>query len=421
MKILLVNTSDRGGAANACIRLHKGLLAQGSDSTLLLADKQLHIEQSVKYIPKTQKLSQQKKIKQKTIRLLQKTRLYPNPIDPHANIAGRKFNLYPFSLLLPGQKFNASPFYKAATIINLHWVHLFLDWQSFFEDSKKAVVWTLHDMQAFTGGCFHSFDCPKYQNDCSDCPQLKGAKNPDYAAQQLQRKQDYLANFDKLHIVTPSQWLMTCSQKSTLFNRFPHYNIKNSVDTSCFQAYDRNFCRHFFKLPEDQRLILFVAGNGEAIKGYNYLKTAWEKLPEYHQSCKLFTVGSGQYEQSVISIGPVYDERLMAMLYSAADLLVVPSLAENLPNVIAEALCCGTPVIGFPTGGIPEMIIDQENGYLCPEISADALAETILKYLKKPEIFDQQKIINQAVDTYDLSVQANAYQQLYQSILKQTV
>lgn len=121
--------------------------------------------------------------------------------------------------------------------------------------------------------------------------------------------------------------------------------------------------------------------------------------------------------ENIIELGRINDEKLMAMVYSASDLFVIPSLYDNLPNTMIESLLCGTPVIGFNIGGIPDVVIDQKTGYLCPEISVQSLKETIEKFLINPDIFDREKIAAISKSKYASNIQAKNYIELYQKIL----
>lgn len=121
---------------------------------------------------------------------------------------------------------------------------------------------------------------------------------------------------------------------------------------------------------------------------------------------------------NIIELGPIYDERLMSIAFSAADVFVIPSLMDNLPNTVMESLMCGTPVIGFPIGGIPDMVKDGKNGLIAKEISVNALGETLKTFLNTVDDFERNSIRNEAVKNYDLKIQANSYIDLFESILK---
>jgi glycosyltransferase involved in cell wall biosynthesis len=159
-------------------------------------------------------------------------------------------------------------------------------------------------------------------------------------------------------------------------------------------------------------------------KGYIYLKRALAELnDDIRSSLALCAVGSkSELEENnkFIEIGKIHDERLMAMAYMAADLFVIPSLEDNLPNTMLESLCCGTPVLGFQTGGIVDVIADGVNGFLCEEISVNALVKGLNRFLSGEVIFDRDAISKTASERFALDKQANAYIELYKEILSNT-
>jgi glycosyltransferase involved in cell wall biosynthesis len=173
-------------------------------------------------------------------------------------------------------------------------------------------------------------------------------------------------------------------------------------------------------LPLDKKIILFAADIVEnSRKGFAFLQKALEKIQnENILSCAIGSKTQLDNHNNIIALGRIVDERLMAIAYAAADVFVIPSLEDNFPNTMIEALLCGTPVIGFPVGGIIDAIDDEINGYICSEISVNALKETIEKFLENPNFFDRSKIAQNAKEKYALSIQAKKYIDLFQQILK---
>jgi glycosyltransferase involved in cell wall biosynthesis len=174
-------------------------------------------------------------------------------------------------------------------------------------------------------------------------------------------------------------------------------------------------------IPKDKKVILFVADLiSNHRKGFLYLKKAFEKLDS--EDVVLCAIGnkSGELKSlnNIKELGPIYDERLMSIAYSAADVFVIPSLMDNLPNTVLESLMCGTPVIGFPIGGITDMVQHGINGLLVKEVGVNALHETLNSFLNTIDTFDSERIRRDAVRKYDLKVQANSYIHLFESILK---
>ncbi|OPZ95604.1 MAG: D-inositol 3-phosphate glycosyltransferase [Bacteroidetes bacterium ADurb.Bin408] len=280
----------------------------------------------------------------------------------------------------------------------------------------------MHDMNPFTGGCHYSMACANYEQDCATCPQLEGTINPLYAAEILKIKN--ISGISKsLHIVTPSQWLSECSKRSAVMRNFPHHVIPNGFPAKVFVRRDKVFSRNVFGLPVDKKIALFVAGDIHCRpKGYYLLKEALGKtgLPEDLILCavgeKHLDIKTGN---NIIELGPITDERLLNLVYSAADVYITPSMADNLPNTVVESLLCGTPVIAFNIGGLANMLTHGVNGMFCSEISTESLAKTISEFFLTQHAFVNENISKAAHAVYDIEIVARQYIHLYKQILKQ--
>jgi len=422
MKILIVNSFDRGGAANACLRLHKGLLDVGIDSSVLLQHKENDVPNSQVFVPLPKKKSYGDRVRNKIKRILFELKLYkPKPIinQEQVFLESRKNGLELFSFPTSKCDITESKLYKEADIINLHWVAGFLDYKTFFKKNTKPVVWTLHDMNAFSGGehyeeSFLGID-PNgnpVKREITEAERLVHTNN-------IKFKADIISKSNNLSIVCPSKWLQQEAQKSHVFKDKPVYHIPYGLDSTIFKIRNKNFSRDLLGIPLDKKVILFVADSiSNHRKGFAYLKKAFEKLDR--EDVVLCAIGNKSGElaslNNIQELGPVNDEKLMSVVYSAADVFVIPSLMDNLPNTVLESLLCGTPVIGFPVGGITDMVQDGVNGLLANEISVDALWETLSAFLNTIDTFDCEKIRQDAVNKYDLKIQANAYFDLFESI-----
>ncbi len=409
MKILHISTSPTGGAARSCIRLHQGLLNIGIDSKLLTLYRS---DSSIVNCFSFRKATISGKIIHKLMEIYMEKH---NKFFLKNRPEGFEMFSFPYS---PYRIIHHS-LYRESDIINLHWVAGFLDYFSFFSGNKKKIIWTLHDMNPFTGGCHYSGDCTGFQKDCKNCPQLKGTINIDYAYKNLTSKLRAL-NRNKhldLTIISPSKWLFEQLKSSILFKEFNHYHIPYSLDEHIYQPRDKKFSMDLLGIPSDKKVILFVSDSiNNKRKGYEFLLKALEILKEKGDYV-ICAVGnkSDRNSKSANSyeLGKIYDERLMSVAYSAADIFVIPSLEDNLPNTVLEALMCGTPVVGFPTGGIKDMIIHNVNGRLCKEISEQSLACEIEYILNNREMFNRVEISNQASDKYALKIQAENYLKVY--------
>jgi glycosyltransferase involved in cell wall biosynthesis len=323
--------------------------------------------------------------------------------------------------------YNGSLFAQIPTcdVINLHWIAGFVDYQSFFARMPQVtpVVWTLHDMNAFTGGCHYDLGCDRHAKTCGACPQL-GSSNPtDLARQIWQRKKAAFGRVpsNRLHVVTPSQWLARKFSESSLGRSFSVSIIPYGLETEDFAPRDRHTARDFLGIPREAAVILFVS---EAVddrrKGFALLAQALSGLdvPDLF----LLSVGRGTLSLDVkipwLHFGNVNHDRVLSFVYSAADVYVIPSIQDNLPNTVLEAMACGTPVVGFDIGGVPDMVRPGVTGLLAPAGDVQGLRATIAELLLNPErraamAANCRRI---AVDEYALEVQARRYVELYESI-----
>lgn len=426
MNILHITTSNKGGAGIAALRLHEHLLEQGIDSKLL---SWYHFPSEVK---------QQYQFKEKdcfafpffvqikilVLKVLRRLHLFI-PLSTRYSkkyLAGRPSGYEHFSF--PFSAFNIAkhPLVKKADIIHLHWVSDgFIDYESFFKNCNKKIIWTLHDMNPFTGGCHHSDGCFKFEVSCTICPQLRNTIDENYSEKILKIKQDSLKQFtdSQIRIVAPSQWLTHLSKKSILFKRFKHLTIHNVVNDSVFRIQNKMEARKKLNLPLDKHIVLFVSHTiSNTRKGTDLLIKALAKF-NIEDDVIICSAGASPdtfgFSVPHVKMGYVNDENTMAELYAAADVFVLPSIAENFPNTICESLLCGTPVVAFNVGGIPELI-NEFNGKLVEPFDVDKLYSAIEYIIQNPSKFDsneiskyameklnQQKITAQYIDLYSES------------------
>ena len=424
MKILIVNTFDIGGAANSCKRLHLGLLSNNIKSEVLLKSKQNNWPNSFIYSFKqpAKWFSSSDKNKNKVKRILREFKFYSPQNKKNETkefLSFRSTGLEMFSFPNSGSDITQTDLYKETDIINLHWVPNFLDYSSFFKKNTKPVVWTLHDMNPFSGGEHYvekylgidNFGFP-IRRQVSEEEKIVAKKN-------IEIKKQALSKVYNLTIVAPSEWLAEEARKSEVFRGYPVLCIPYGLDAEKYAPRDQNYSRDLLGIPKDKKVILFVADSiSNSRKGFVYLKRAFQQLS--NMNVVLCAIGQKNCElesfNNILELGPIYDERLMSIAYSAADVFVIPSLMDNLPNTVLESIMCGTPVIGFPVGGIPEIIIDGENGLLTKEISVSSLVDTLSKFLDFPQRFDRKRIRENAVEKYDQKIQAERYISLFKDI-----
>ncbi len=390
MKVVHINTSDNGGAFQALYRLHIGLLRQGIDSkVLVLHQYNKGLQEVYPFLP--------------TItwwKRLRSSFLYRFIENKHRNTLKNKPQT-PFSFPDTPYDIASSKLVIQADVINLHWVANFLDYRSFFTKCQKPIVWSLHDMNPFSGG-FH------YQT---------------YFNESYQEEEEKIINFKtklfkenkKLHIVCLSKWLYEESIKSQTFKHLPHNLIPNSLDTAVFKPYNKIEARKQFGLPQDKKIVLFVAESvQDRRKGLFCLLDAMKYIDM--KDVFLATIGElSIIGEDIKSLGFIKDPETLAKAYNCADVFVVPSLEDNLPNTVMEAMACGVPVVAFNVGGIPDMIQDNENGLLATLEDNKELAQKIT-YLIENEA--ERTRISQACfqtirERYMLAIQAKRYIELY--------
>ncbi len=340
-KILHINTNDTGGAAIAAIRLHYLLLENGQDSKILFL-----------------KRSSKDKIKEAYyLKDSFKFKLIFSLIFKINNLYNRRFTFYKPSIYFNGidSLFNIQNhwLFAWADVVHLHWVIKFLDWRKVFKYNKKF-VWTCHDMNPFTGGNHYEIG---YSNEFNII-----AKN------NLKRKAKIIKNVD-ITMVGPSAWITNLISQSIIFKNKKALTIRNPIDTNVFRVLsDIKGLKDKLEIDEKKKVILFVAENpNDGRKGFNLLLNALDNI-ENKENIHLLIIGRKLDLKTNIShtqLGTISDEELMCKLYNIADVFVIPSIEDNLPNTVSEALLCGTPVVGFNVGGIPEMVKNNINGNIC--------------------------------------------------------
>ena len=414
MKPLILNTFDiEGGAAIAAFRLHKGLQGIGLDSRMLVQSKSSDDPSVIGPASKWAKGFS-----------LVRRRLDNLPLQLYRN---REQTIFSPAILpdnLPSKVVALNP-----DLIHLHWVYGgFLRLEN-LRRFCKPIVWTFHDMWAFTGGCHYDDSCGRYLDSCGACPQLNSKNQSDLSHRIWKRKKKAWQDID-ISIVTPSRWLSECVRTSFLFKGRDVEVIPNGLDLECYKPTDKRVAKKMMNLPLDRKVILFGALNAtsDRRKGFQYLKSAVQKLAMngWANKADLMVFGSGEPKNppnlglKTHYMGVLHDDISLALLYAASDVFVLPSIQDNLPNTIMEALACGTPVVAFDVGGVPEMIDHQTNGYLCKAADTDDLAHGIDWVIEdtgrslRLGIAAREKVEKE----YSLAVQAQRYADLYKKILE---
>lgn len=347
MKIVLVSTNYVGGASICARRLHQALLNSGYDSHLLVLDKVANpAEKNVHSIEEilTEKHG---KLYFKALRALNRLfNKFPTITNLKAYING------PESLF----RIDKLELFQSADIIHLNWVPKIISYKHVFADKKKIFFWSQHDMNAFTGGNHYTLDLDDYS------PYEKMLQK------NIQKKVEYLKGVN-LTVISSSVWLAELAKKSEPFKNFEVHVVPTCLDTNVFRPVNKAEARKKLNLPEDgKKHILFVAEKpGDVRKGMNLLLSALNKLKN-RANIRVLIVGKKmegfEADFEYKPLGYIGSAEQLVTCYNAADFFVIPSIEDNLPNTAMEALSCGTPVVGFRIGGIPDIVEHQKTGLL---------------------------------------------------------
>lgn len=285
---------------------------------------------------------------------------------------------------------------KNADVIYIHWAlkgMMNLRSMERLARLNKPVVIFLHDMWNITGGCHHSFSCEKYKTEgCNNCPMFPADRKNDLSAKEFRKKMRLYSKYNNLFFVSPSKWLYDCAKESLLTKNKPIFYIPNILDKTLFKPADKTVARQILNVDTGETVIAFGAITvNSPYKGWTYLQKALELLSKDNslKNISVLIFGSAYNKEIANAIpfktrfmGYLLDEYSTSLVYNASDVFIAPSLAEAFGYVVMEALSCGTPVVGFNVGGIPDMIRHKENGYLAKYKDADDVSEGIKFCLK---------------------------------------
>ncbi len=421
MNVVHISTWDAmGGAARAAYRLHKGLGKIGHTSLMVVNGKVSDDPSVVKVIPaKSGK------------HVFEEWKLAA--IQSHYVQGSRdELSNSQFSLPYPGHDLSSVELIQDADIINLHWIQW--GYQSLVTLNRlsslgKPMVWTLHDQWAFTGGCHYSAGCEKYKEQCVGCPQL--ANDPFNLASAVLKDKTELFKDADLTVVAPSRWLARCARESALFKNTRVDVIPYSLETEVFHPEPKAEAKKRIGISEDAVTILFGVHRDEKRKGFWKLIEALQfaiSTPGLrnlvcNDKVKLLYFGNLDHSLHAVGIstqglGHISTDAGLRNAYSAADVFVLPSLEDNFPNTMLEAMSCGTPVVAFDAGGISELVADGMTGRLVPAGNIEKLGEAIIEVIlngDKREFMGKncRRVIEKG---YSLEIQARRYLELYREL-----
>lgn len=413
MKILHLNTDDIfGGAARAAFRLNDGLRQISVDSKMLVQDKK---SDSIHVYGPDSKLS----------RVWSKIRPALD-ILPLQLCRERKKTIYHIQWL-PGSPLNNISLVNP-DIIHLHWICGGFVRIEALKKIKKPVVWTLHDMWAFTGGCHYGEGCERFKSSCGKCPQLSSHEERDFSRWVWHRKYKAWQNLNPT-IVTPSRWLAKCVKESSLFYNKKIEVIPNGIDLKTFKPMDRSIARELLNLPKSKKLVLFGAldATSDSRKGFQYLKPLFQKLKENSLSkdIEIIVFGSSEPKNApyfgvpIHYMGRLHDDISLVILYSAADVMIVPSTQEAFGQTALEAMACATPVVAFSNSGLKDIVNHKINGYLAKAFDIADFARGIeFIFSAKTSKEDMRKLAREKVKKeFKIEKVATQYLNLYKKVL----
>jgi len=420
MRIRHLNFSDSsGGAARAAARLSEGLRRIGFDSKLIVRERigdestSIQVATAIDVGGQTTGRNLLRRAQDRVVR----------GRTPLSNTV--------FSLDGSGIDLSGSREILIADVVHLHWTSYFL---SPYTISRLArfdtpLVWTLHDQWPFTGGCHFSSGCDEFAAACGNCPQLI----PEYQALASLMQAEKLATYanSEISLIAPSQWMANCAQRSSIFRDRKVEVIPNGIDTKAFRPGDKQEARLKLGLPNDKFIVLLGAEGGrEKRKGFDVVAEALRRTrlsPRQKREVDIHVVCFGRLLPGMLRVGlPVHslgvisgNERLR-LAYCAADLYVLPSREDNLPNTLLESMACGTPVLAADCGGNPDLVMDSVNGLLASTADPGSFCDKLLKVKRAPELVrsmgaDARDMI---VRRFSLEAIAFRHADLYRTLLK---
>ncbi|MDE0863628.1 MAG: glycosyltransferase [Rubripirellula sp.] len=411
-----------GGAAGAAVRIHRGLLGAGIHSRFWHSPK----VQSSDSTPNCQPIT------------------WPTDKSPTAERIVSSVNrtlrdgwtkLRHYGNWAPGEEYFSTGNMRQTTnfpasqidgdILVLHWLGKLVDYESFFSTVPpgRPVVWVMHDMNPFTGGCHFSNGCDQFTSGCGHCPMISKAHTLDITATTSSLKSSLYRNID-LHAVAPSTWLSGAAAASKAMSVVSsHRVIPYGINIDVFRPEEKLAARKELGLPLDRQIIAFGADSvTNARKGFRFLEDIWPRIDAANTMGVMF--GGGRMAKlnataEIRHFGYIRDAHLQRSLYSAADVFALPSLEDNLPQTGLESMACGTPVVAFDTGGIPDYVLPGRTGMLAKLGCADSLFENIHWILDHDtERLTMGSKARRLIETnFSQQVEVNQYRDLFASIL----
>jgi len=417
MRVLIVNTSEHtGGAAVAANRLMVALNNNGVKAKMLVRDKVSH-SLTVSSLPNA---------------LMAQWHFLWERLVIWLHLHLKRQHLFEIDIANCGADITKLQEFKEADVIHLHWINqgmLSLNQIRKILEMGKPVVWTMHDIWPATAICHYARDCEQFHSECAKCLLLPSV--PFNLANKIWKRKLQMLKGGHITFVACSKWLAGEARKSALLEGQTVMSIPNPIDTHVFHPIDKVQVRESLGLPKDKHVILFVSQKvTDPRKGMEYFVEAVNLLAEQYPDTKLNTVVAilGGHAEDVAChltlpsypLGYISDSKRIVEVYSSADAFVLPSLEDNLPNTIMEAMACGVPSVGFNVGGIPEMIDHGENGYVAKFKDSADLAKGIRFVLDEADYEAMKRqCLQKVAHCYSQQSVANRYMEVYEAACAQ--
>lgn len=421
MKILLLSKSSTGGAGQAAFRLNLGLRNAGHTSVMAVHDSTVEKRSNGSIInaPSPARVLGITNFASTFNSLSIKLDRLPRLLYPRRDReAFFSVNWIPDRIGTLVKSFDPD-------VVNLHWIQNGYVRIESLATFHKPIVWTLHDMWAFTGGCDYDQGCGAYEHSCGACPRLESNNTRDLSNWIWRRKQKAWKGLD-LTIVTPSRWLASCARSSSLFGDKRIEVIPNGIDLSRFCPFDMYEARSVLDLPLHKKLILCGAWSDDERKGLKLLRQSlkWIYHSDWRDEIELVFFGPAEQKAwrnigfKVHHLGWIDNTEKLALIYSAADVFIAPSRQDNLPTTVLETLACGTPCVAFDIGGMSDMIDHRRNGYLVKDFSTEDLAKGIIWVIEDSERHSRLSFEarNKAENNFGLDTATRKYEDLFQDL-----
>jgi glycosyltransferase involved in cell wall biosynthesis len=412
MKILHISTSDLAhGAGIAAYNLHLSLNKLGHSSKMLVSEKLS--DNPYVYSAKSAPQNIGEKLVRRGKAYLERNLNKLGPQNIYSSISSDLSN---------------HPLVQEADIINIHNLHWHERNFSIFVlktiSQVKPIVWTFHDMWPVTGHCIYSLDCNRWQTGCGKCPDLNMTipLKLDTTASLFKIKKS-LYSQSGFTVVTPSQWLKEIASSSPLLANHKIVRVANGLNKELYQPLTKQQARQALGIDNNCQVVLFGAAHWSApFKGYSYFEQAILNLKNSKPNLLLLGFGTGDFSEKLksqfatLALGYIDHVRFKAIIYAAADIFVFPTMAEAFGNVAIESMFCGTPIVGFDTGGVADTIVHMQTGYIAKKGSVEDLAKGILTLLDDHQLRENmsKKGIERVANNFTSEIQAKGYLEVYQ-------